>query len=185
MKDNLLNDILIQYKKLTEYCDNFFNLVYKNYNSQMMCKKGCYFCCKLESVLLIEAYVIENFIKNIRSKEKLKWSKKRNYCLFLNNKKCEIYEVRPIICRTHGLLLYYHKEGLVNTCKLNFNNLDSIENSIILDVKKVTENLVKLNLAFAIVIGKKDQADIRIFLKNLIGNNPKTIKQGRINFEVE
>ncbi|MEM1009240.1 MAG: hypothetical protein AAGJ35_09555, partial [Myxococcota bacterium] len=48
--------------------------------------------------------------------------KKRILCPLLEDSACQVYEARPVICRTHGFALHYQQDGqaLLGWCELNF-----------------------------------------------------------------
>lgn len=163
-----IQEILQQYKKLSHWCDQFFQDVIQKYKQKIQCHEGCSYCCTLQSVSRLEARIIQDFIHTnfIIGNGKVKQT-----CAFLHEGRCSIYDVRPIICRTHGLVLYDSEENsLRRTCDLNF-DLElptSFKKEEALDSLKVTENLTRLNLLYCIATDCDDLVAERISLRDLI-----------------
>jgi hypothetical protein len=83
---------------------------------------------------------------------------------------CTIYTFRPILCRTHGLLLI-GKEfdgGIAHTCDRNFTreNIDTFKAAI--DIDRITLNTEKLCCALALAAGNLQLSSVRIALNKLI-----------------
>lgn len=121
------------------------------------------------------------------------------YCPFLAQNICTVYEYRPIICRTHGLALLYNSinedrqvdddinnddinkgERFISHCHLNFkeNKADLMPLQHILDMETINLNLMRLNLAMAMVIGHKELADQRFNLSDLAAGKIDSLLQG-------
>jgi len=167
IKMDKIEAIVRQYKKLSEWCSGFWNAVYDKCSGDIACNAGCGICCELQSVNLLEAYII---FKALTSRRIILNNQFHEKCVFLMDDKCEIYNVRPLICRTHGLAIK-SKEFVTSysiTCPYNFNETDlEQKNSIILDMDMVTENSVKLNLAFCMINGLDDFADKRLLMRDI------------------
>ncbi|MCL2220499.1 MAG: YkgJ family cysteine cluster protein [Chitinispirillia bacterium] len=173
-----LQTILANYKTLCDYCDGIWQRVRETYPREIACRKGCGTCCELQSVSRLEAYIITAYINGIDDKKPLTGKGKRkrsgHICPFLRDKACVIYEVRPIICRTHGLILRStdfpgaHHAG---SCPYNFPSLHprDIAPELTIDIDRVTKNLTNLNMAFCIInnIDAKDELKSRVPLKEL------------------
>jgi hypothetical protein len=74
----------------------------------------------------------------------------------LRKKVCVIYAVRPVICRTHGLAISTNKRKTVcPTCALNFIKRDVrlLPKPHVFDSAAISDNLMRLNLAFCMTIG--------------------------------
>lgn len=145
-----------EYKNLIKKIDDKWQEILdslKKDGVSLQCKAGCNSCCQKDlSVTFIEKKSIENYIleNNINSTTR----RDHNKCDFLlENGLCAIYEVRPIICRTHGMPVLVTPEENNNTptisiCELNeVNNL----NELYAKKKKCFYNLDLLNtILFAI-----------------------------------
>ncbi len=163
-----LNSVLANYRKLCDYCDQFWMKVISAYPDDFTCRKGCGICCELQSVNQLEAHCIRAFLQSQpASNDKCSGSDR---CPFLSDENCTIYSARPLICRTHGLVLksdeFTHPTV---SCPYNFNNTHPFDlpDELILDIDKITENLTRLNLAFCICTGKKTESDVRVKMADL------------------
>ena len=96
-----------------------------------------------------------------------------DFCPFLRARECLVYSMRPLICRTHGLAITGKQltDGRVDCCPLNFTqeSLALLDRELILDVDMITANLMRLNLAFCLLLGDQDLAGKRLGLGEIIG----------------
>lgn len=168
---NSISDIINQYKRLSLFCENFWNTVYKSHSKEIACHAGCGICCELQSVNILEAYCI---YRQIVSDNRFVSDQPNEKCVFLKNNLCQIYSVRPIICRTHGLPIRsteFTTEFSI-TCPYNFYDKDTeISPECILDMDRITENSIRLNYAFCLLHGIKERASERIFLTDIAVSN--------------
>jgi Fe-S-cluster containining protein len=120
----------------------------------------------LETVAPLEAFMIGEYLKSLPDFELPPPSGASGEipCVFLRDEVCTIYPARPIICRTHGLPLIYPNQQEMEVCQLNFTDVDitTIEPQYLLNAESITENLMRLNLAFCILTGEPDRAGERI-----------------------
>lgn len=137
----------------------------------MQCAKGCAACCMLETVSPLEAFMIAEYLKSLPALERPPSPVDVNEapCVFLRDDVCTIYPARPMICRTHGLPLIYPEQQEIEVCQLNFVELDisAIDPQYLLDAESITENLMRLNLAFCLLTGAPDRAGERIPLDHI------------------
>lgn len=111
------------WRTLAENVDQFFQK-----NSQgLNCMKGCSQCCEVDrTVFGIEAEIIADHIEGLSDQDfnslikllKETQDKDPNHCAFLKEGACLVYEARPLICRSHGLV-HLRPEG-PHHCELNF-----------------------------------------------------------------
>ena len=98
------------------------------HEDKMTCKKGCSSCCMNFKVLPVEYFSMLSQLKKNPPKEFRELDSEHEDCNFLIDDICQMYEARPIICRTHGLpLLFMNQEGdawELSTCPLNFKKFD-------------------------------------------------------------
>lgn len=163
-QEKVVKKILDNYIKLLFYCDKFWGAVTDKYPHQTSCRAGCSICCELQSICAIEAFVIVQDCKVSES------TGTDGQCPFIINNLCSIYKKRPVICRTHGLI--FKSSEFLNSysisCPYNFNDpAFEIDESYIMDIDKVTNNLAHLNLAFCNLIGKTEWSSQRFQLKDL------------------
>ena len=169
-----LPTILANYQKLCGFYDSLWKRVRKAYPSEIACREGCGICCELQSVNQLEAHVIRSYIKNNDHKKILGDKENTSACPFLYNQSCRIYAARPLICRTHGLILHsieFTRTWHVATCPYNFpsHHPDDIPPELAIDADNATKNLTNLNLAFCMVggIDIRDEKQSRVPLKEL------------------
>lgn len=90
-----------------------------------------------------------------------------------------IYAARPVICRTHGLAISIDKGRTVRpTCALNFMKLDvrELPKPHVFDSAAITDNLMRLNLAFCMAIGHAALASKRFTMEQILnGALPESI----------
>ena len=164
-----IDQLIESYKTLTLYCDNLFNSCLQKYHSVILCKPGCSRCCELQSVCDLEAFIIELYIRE-NPGVTANTDPQAGYCTFLHENRCLIYPVRPVICRTHGLIIF-SKENAENrrSCCDNFLSCEIkiIERSLVADMDVIGGNLMRLNLAFYILLGEKDRGIERVPLHEI------------------
>jgi len=184
-------DIMDNYRKLCAYCDSIWNRVREIYPNEIACRKGCGICCELQSVNQIEAYAIRSYIVNNKNllddarvddvviDDDIVDTDNTDSCPFLRKQSCSIYPARPIICRTHGLILRSSEFPLSRqaaSCPYNFPSVhpNDFPPELAVDVDAITKNLVNLNLAFCMASGVdvRDEAgggESRVLLRELAG----------------
>lgn len=165
-----LQEIIDRYKTLCNYCDTFWDRVFKTFPRAFACAPGCSTCCELPSVNYLEAYIIVCATRNNKKKDAAVC--KTGPCPFLDNDCCSIYTSRPLICRTHGLPLKSeeYSYSLTVSCPFNFTDIDpgTIDPSLVLEIDMVSDNLARLNAAFCLVReGSVKKAGERILMQDL------------------
>ncbi len=98
-------DIFKSLKELYSFFDSFFE-----YSKGLVaCKNGCSYCCHMEvGLYTVEAELIANEIgvplQKLQDTPEYRqngWIDMKRPCPFLVENSCSIYEVRPMVCRTH------------------------------------------------------------------------------------
>lgn len=156
------------YYELIEYVDKKIKKLEKIHSDNLVCKKKCSSCCLDTSVLPIEFFSILNMLKqkNIVPEEE------NGNCIFLKKDLCTIYEMRPLICRTHGLPLAYGEDEdplkrNISFCELNFTKeVPEFGPDNVLDMDEINIELVRLNENF-IKTNDKDLPE-RMDMKDLL-----------------
>lgn len=139
--------------KYIQFLKNFDSKLKKYFNQHqefINCKLGCSECCKKGDYPLSELelnYIMQGYIKldnetKMIIQENIKKIKKGGACPFLINKKCSIYDYRPIICRVHGLAYLYKN----NTVKLPYcvnsnKNYANVYDNCEINIEPIKENL--------------------------------------------
>jgi len=164
-----------KYRQLRNEIDKLSAKLEKEHKKHLSCKSGCDLCCMDYSIFPVEFYSILDELKNQKFQQTPPEKNKNDQaCVFLKNHRCSIYEIRPIICRTHGLpLLYANNKGEweLSACELNFREFDlenfTTENTFPQD--KFNSKLFLLNKTF---ISEFDQIKYGEFdlipIKNLV-----------------
>jgi Fe-S-cluster containining protein len=159
---NQLHAIIEKKQKLCGYCDLIWKRVRDAYPNEIACREGCGICCELQSVNRLEAYVIRSYVSGAVSAStgSATLLPASTACPFLRDdeQSCLIYEARPIICRTHGLIIHsdeFAQGHQSATCPYNFPSFhpNDFPPELTIDTDRVTKNLANLNLAFCMVSG--------------------------------
>ena len=123
----------------------------------LTCSAGCSSCCLPISVFPVEAAAIIEAVLELPAAEQaairqaLENQHNPERCALLQNDRCLIYPLRPVICRTHGLpLLVQEPEGdpTITVCPLNCVSMQSFAKETILDLERINQLLVAINLLF-------------------------------------
>jgi len=169
---NQLQTIVDNYYKLCGFCDQLWSRVREAYPKEIACKKGCGICCELKSVNQLEAHIIKLYLEENNPPSPENATPEANKkCPFLCDDACLIYKARPLICRTHGLVLRsaeFH-QTYAASCPYNFPSLrpDELSDKFTLDIDMITKNLMKLNLAYCMCKGVQNDAQSRVLLVDL------------------
>lgn len=120
-----------EYLTIKEEIDEISTKLSQLHTNQLQCKAGCSSCCESISVFEVEFDTIQEQITKhkIELPKPLFLQKFTKRCRFLVNKRCSIYEFRPIICRTQGLPILYRSFNTdhyeLSVCKLNFKGINT------------------------------------------------------------
>lgn len=158
---------LMRYKLYLNTIDEVLKGYFEEQKEYIFCKKGCSHCCETGQYPLSELELQflslgfynlpmveqQNVLKKIKDlkDEYEKIENKEDYkysCPFLNEEKsCTIYDYRPLICRTFGLLTITPKEKCVipfcYSLGLNYSNVYD-ENNKCIDYEKVQNDGFKI-----------------------------------------
>jgi Fe-S-cluster containining protein len=167
-----IQEVVNKYNRICRYCDRFWKHTKDKYPTGIKCSAGCSPCCELQSVNLLEGFIIaEHLSRGSSSGISFSPPLRKEACPFLDDHRCRIYPARPLICRTHGLLLRSKDftDRMSASCPFNFTSLDhaAVSDADALDVDSITNNLARLNAAFCMALGDVKKAKERIALRDL------------------
>lgn len=127
----------VHYRQLLKRVDEKFSEILNRNRNHFQCGKGCFGCCKSGfTVTHVEAAHIRLWLReNPSVVEKIKTAITQNnhgseFCSALDKDGgCLIYDVRPIICRSHGAPVLIPNESDERTfdgdvCPLNFSEIE-------------------------------------------------------------
>ena len=140
----------MNYKKFLSQLDKKLANYFYEYREYINCEIGCSLCCEKGdypmSQLELE-YLMQGFIAlddNIKQQvqKNIKQVVKGGSCPFLIDKKCSVYEHRPIVCRVHGLA-YLYKNNVVKVpyCANSNKNFSKVYSNGNISIKPILENL--------------------------------------------
>jgi len=168
----MITQILTNYRTLTTYCDGFFASVMQRYGAHMQCRSGCDVCCELRTVCAVEGFALYRHLAETNGF--LEALPAHGKCPFILDGVCRAYAARPVICRTHGVVIALNGTQSV-TCSMNFADMhpSDVEPTLALDSERITMNLARLNKAFCMAVGEPGLADRRLGLADIaLGKAP-------------
>ena len=130
------------FQTLQENGSAFFDRAITEDPASFQCKKGCQRCCFVSfSIFTGEAAQIRDWFTSQEDsvKETLleAWQKNRvaPHCVFLVEGSCSVYAVRPLICRTQGLMLRTKSEEeghfQASCCPLNYVGREALPSHVL------------------------------------------------------
>ncbi len=168
MKNEKLEICLLNYKNLVRKIDEKCNEINGTFGRHIKCTKGCSQCCILDSVFPVEA--VSMAVEVINRNIDVKAAKENDRCIFLGNDLCMIYDVRPVICRTHGFPIIFEENGIqkADCCPLNFTDTDeTVSSKAFIDIDKINGILYSINALFIKELNLPFKPDERIPLTDI------------------
>lgn len=148
-------DIFVNYRKLLTRVDDFSSRFIRMYQEQIVCQHGCTDCCRQDLHLLpVEFHYLKQGFTRLPEAEKniTEGSSQDTYCTLLHEGSCLLYDLRPIICRTHGLplLITENDRQWRDCCPKNFEgqSLEHLPEKDLLHLEKLNTILVTVNMIF-------------------------------------
>jgi len=122
--------------------------------THLTCRPGCHECCVNLTVFPVEFYAILDDLR-LAGVTKLDFDREAS-CGYLKDGLCTIYQVRPMICRTHGLPIAFlnmdadEPEMSVSFCPKNFIDADEsiFSEETTLNIDELNYQLYEANLRF-------------------------------------
>ncbi|HQF53831.1 MAG TPA: YkgJ family cysteine cluster protein [Fibrobacteria bacterium] len=140
------------FRRLLDAVDGKCAAQERELGDQIACKPGCHHCCRrIPTILPIEWAWIRETAKahdgSIGTDLRSDLHPGEALCGHLDAQGlCRIYSARPLICRTHGLLIL-SDDGL-DHCPWNFQDLEEVDEGLPFRLENLHETLLRLNLAF-------------------------------------
>jgi|GEM_PF-361893 len=147
---------LENYRLLISRVDDLCRGIETQFHSSIVCADGCDGCCRHLSLFPVEAVSLAAALRQLpladrdRIQERARDSLPTDSCPLLWGHHCLLYPARPLICRTHGLPLLMKRDGRrqVDYCPRNFQGVASLPGRAIIDLDRLNETLVAVNLRF-------------------------------------
>jgi len=152
MKVPGLDNYLALVSRVDELCQG----TAARFAAEISCRPGCDACCRHLSVCAVEAAALREAFKELPAaeaaliREKAQLAGPEAPCPLLQHGLCQLYQARPLICRTHGLPLLIDRDGErgVDFCPENFRGLSSIPGSAVLDLERLNAMLTAINALY-------------------------------------
>ena len=144
------------YRDLRTRVDGLAHELTQMHGTRLVCQPGCDGCCINLTVFPVEyAAILQDL--NACGTKTLQLDPSAA-CAFLKDHLCQIYQHRPIICRTHGLPIAFTSSDLaepeisVSFCPLSFASIDFDEYQFgpqnTLDLDAVNDELAQINAQY-------------------------------------
>jgi uncharacterized protein len=151
-----MESLLSNYYHLVERIDGLCHSIESALGEQITCSAGCSDCCTAITLFPVEAAAIKAALAELPAEEEAAIRRhvaeysSGERCPLLSHNRCLLYEVRPIICRTHGLPILFMDESRqrVDCCPLNLSESESLPASAVIDLDRLNTLLVAINALF-------------------------------------
>ncbi len=181
-----MSENFVHYKKLLNDIDVLTENLHKRFSKQITCHLGCTGCCQQQLTLSkVEANFITQAIKELSIEKQnnlkqaaqaiLEMRAETDACAMLDGLGCSIYEVRPVICRTHGFPISFKDEEtqdtLLDVCPLNFAEEENLELGLedTIDIDRVNLRLAAINYAYCRdILGDEKKSAERMAMAEII-----------------
>ena len=168
---------LAAYRQFIERIDTICGQITARAAAAITCHEGCDACCEAIGVFPVEAVYIALHLcpdqppdpDRIRSNSDLASRDPDTHCPFLENHRCRIYPVRPLICRTQGMAFLVEEAGerrLIH-CPRNFQGMTRFPAEMLIDLDKMNASLIRINQAFLQEMGEAFHVPERVPLSAL------------------
>ena len=159
-----MSHFLDNYNQLVARVDALCAGITAAIGEQITCSAGCSSCCTAITVFPVEAAAIRNALEQMPEQQSdairrhVAEHAADERCPLLFQHRCLLYEVRPIICRTHGLPIIYTTDGQRSSdcCPLNMADIESVSGLHVIDLDKLNTLLVAVN---SIYLSQTDSAE--------------------------
>lgn len=172
----MISPLFDNYRALLVRVEAHLEAIRKRAGSLMVCQKGCDGCCRHITVFSVEACFMASALADLplerqaAIRERAAGADRDGECPLLWEGACELYAVRPIICRTHGYpLLIEDEEGaFVDCCPLNFTDNMTAAISMALALEPLNRMLVAVHTLFLKESGMTERLPARMTLADAL-----------------
>lgn len=170
-----MSDLLANYRAFIDKVEESCSAILAGWGSHIRCRSGCDECCRLATVLPVEAAAIALAIAELKPelREHLRRQARglptADTCPLLHQGKCTIYAWRPVICRTHGFPLLFrdeHNAMRVDYCRQNFQGIAELSAQAIIDLERLNQIQIGINRLYCRESGIGDGE--RVSLKSIL-----------------
>lgn len=153
---NNLPELLENYQLLVRKVDDLCAKIVSEFAGEIVCSKGCDSCCRHISVFWVEAVSMARALGDLPKDQadfvigQARSATGEDACPLLHRGACLLYDQRPIICRTHGLPILTGETSprTIDFCPRNFQQLESIPGSAVIDLDRLNDTLAAVNALF-------------------------------------
>ena len=162
---------LRNYRQLVARVDELCAHIEEDFREGIVCHRGCDGCCRHLSLFPVEAAALAAALAEApvplaaEIRERARVAAEDGPCPLLKDGACLLYSARPLICRTHGLPLLGRRDGerFIDYCPLNFQGMESLPASAVIDLETLNATLAAVNRLFVKESGgDEDRAEERI-----------------------
>ncbi|MCG5056199.1 MAG: YkgJ family cysteine cluster protein [Myxococcales bacterium] len=175
-------DALAHLRLLAQKVDAFFTRVEQQHADHMACRTGCNDCCHVRlTITSVEAEAIRHHWPQLPEEVRATLrahaqGPSDSLCVALQDDgRCGIYEMRPLVCRSHGLPLRLRQDKrlpIIDACFRNFveTGPGAVAPDCVLDQQTLSTALLAIDAAFARAEGRP--AGERVELAALLASLP-------------
>jgi len=147
---------LSNYRQLVARVDALCARIEGDFRERIACRRGCDGCCRHLSLFPVEAAALAAALTEAPAalaaeiRKRARAAAEDGPCPLLKDGVCLLYEARPLICRTHGLPLLGRRDGerFIDYCPLNFQGMESLPASAVIDLETLNATLTAVNRLF-------------------------------------
>ncbi|MDY0269642.1 YkgJ family cysteine cluster protein [Trichloromonas sp.] len=171
---------LRNYRQLVARVDELCARIEADFREQIVCRLGCDGCCRHLSLFPVEAAALAAALAEAPAvlaaeiRDRARAAAEDGPCPLLKDGACRLYEARPLICRTHGLPLLGRRDGerFIDYCPLNFQGMESLPASAVINMETLNATLAAVNRLFIKESGDEEtRAEERISIARALRKN--------------
>lgn len=151
-----MESALDNYRNLISRVDTLCTGIHNALQEQITCSEGCSSCCAAITLFPVEAAALGEALAALPPgeaaaiRDHVSEHAAGECCPLLANRRCLLYQARPIICRTHGLPILFTEEDerRLDCCPRNLTSRESLSGSTIIDLDRLNSVLVAINALY-------------------------------------